>query len=270
MLRASLLAGMACLLVLALPCSPASAAGKNCSDFPSQAAAQAWLHAYAGDPDGLDGDDDGIACEALPCPCAGAGAPATPEPPKAPAAPGTPAPAPQQPAPQQPPQQPVPAVLDARARVTRVVDGDTLKIRFANGVTTTVRLVGIDTPETKKPGVAVQCGGRDATARMKQLAFRRGKGRAVVVRTDPTQAVTDRYGRLLAYVSAAGSDLGRSMVASGWATTYVDEADFQRVARYRAAERSARSARRGVYGKCASDFHRAGVPARAAGRALPH
>ena len=44
---------------------------KNCSDFPNQQAAQDHLNAHPGDPDGLDGDDDGIACESLPCPCGG-------------------------------------------------------------------------------------------------------------------------------------------------------------------------------------------------------
>ncbi|MCH7793316.1 MAG: excalibur calcium-binding domain-containing protein [Planctomycetes bacterium] len=44
---------------------------KNCSDFPNQEAAQDHLNAHPGDPDGLDGDDDGIACESLPCPCGG-------------------------------------------------------------------------------------------------------------------------------------------------------------------------------------------------------
>ena len=72
MLRALLLAVLACALIAVLP-SAASAAGKNCSDFANQAAAQAWLTAYAGDPDGLDGDADGRACETLPCPCAAAG-----------------------------------------------------------------------------------------------------------------------------------------------------------------------------------------------------
>ncbi len=251
MLRALLLAGLACLLITALP-SSASAAGKNCSDFPNRAAAQAWLDADPGDPDGLDGDHDGAACESLPCPCPGASAPPVPQTPATPVVPAAPAPIPQQTSPK---------ILVAKARITSVIDGDTLKVKFANGVRTTVRLIGIDTPETKKPGTPVQCGGRDATARMKKLAFRNGRGRSVMVKTDPTQDLTDRYGRLLSYVSAAGYDLGRIMVSSGWATTYVFKVDFQRVAKYRTAERSARSARKGVYGKCASDFHRAGASA---------
>jgi len=250
LLRAVLLAVLACLLMIVLP-SPAAAADRDCSGFPSQAAAQAWLHAYPGDPDRLDGDADGVACESLPCPCAGSGAGA---------APVAPAPAPP-PAPVTSPAGPPPAaaaakVLKAQARVTSVVDGDTLKVRLAGGATATVRLIGIDTPETKKPGTPVQCGGRAATARMKGLALRRGKGRTVTITTDPTQDLTDRYGRLLAYVGAAGTDFGRSMVSSGWAKTYVHRVDFQRVATYRSAQRAAKSARRGVFARCSGDVHR--------------
>lgn len=253
MLRAMLLAVLACLFVLTLA-APAPAAGKNCADFPNRAAAQDWLNAYAGDPDGLDGDHDGLACEALPCPCPGS------EPAPAQVAPQPPPP------PTQTPPAATPKVLSVRARVTSVIDGDTLKVRFADGLKTTVRLIGIDTPETKKPGTPVQCGGRAATARMKKLALRNGRGRSVTVTTDPSQDLTDRYGRLLSYVSASGNDFGRIMVESGWATTYVyANRGFQRVRTYRRAESAARSARKGVYGRCASDFHRSAVAAGAAG-----
>ena len=247
MLRAVLLAALACLLMTALP-SPAAAADKDCVEFAHQAAAQAWLHAHPGDPDRLDGDADGVACESLPCPCAGAGAAPTTPAPAPPPAPAT--------APSASPAATTGKVLEAGARVTSVIDGDTLKIRLANGAAATVRLIEIDTPETRKPGTPVQCGGRAATARMKQLALRRGKGRSVSITTDPTQDLTDRYGRLLAYVGAAGTDFGRTMVASGWAKTYVYRVDFQRVNTYRSAQRSAKSAGRGVFGRCAGDVHR--------------
>ena len=52
--------------------SSSSAAGVNCSDFANQAAAQDWYLAHGGpasDPEGLDGDHNGIACESLKCPC---------------------------------------------------------------------------------------------------------------------------------------------------------------------------------------------------------
>ena len=242
MRRALLLAGLACaLLITALP-SPASAADRDCADFPTQGAAQAWLQAYPGDPDRLDGDSDGVACESLPCPCGAAAATPTPS------VPATPPP---------PPPPPAAKALDVQARVTSVIDGDTLKVKLANGTKTTVRLIGIDTPETKKPGTRVQCGGRDATARMKKLALRNGKGRAVTITTDPTQDMTDRYGRLLSYVSVGGTDFGRTMVASGWAKTYVHRVAFERVGAYRTAQSSAKSARKGVHRKCGGKFHRA-------------
>ena len=245
MLRALLLAVLTFALV-AGTASPAAAADRDCGEFPNRAAAQAWLTAHPGDPDGLDGDHDGAACETLPCPCPGsppapAPSPATPPPPTPPAA----APA------------SAAKVLKAQARVTSVIDGDTLKVRFGDGTRTTVRLIGIDTPETKKAGTPVQCGGRAATSRMKQLALRNGRGRSVTIRTDPTQDVTDAYGRLLSYVSAQGHDFGRIMVGSGWAKTYVyGGTAFQRVGAYRKAERAARSARKGVHKRCAGNFHR--------------
>ncbi|HEV7806874.1 MAG TPA: thermonuclease family protein [Solirubrobacteraceae bacterium] len=142
------------------------------------------------------------------------------------------------------------------ARVIRVIDGDTLKVRLAGGTAATVRLIGIDTPETSKPGTPIECGGLDATARMKKLALRRGIGLSVSLRTDPTQDGSDRFGRLLAYVTRAGVDFGRTMVLSGWATSYVYETSFQRVVAYGHAQSAAKAAPRGVWRSCGGDFHR--------------
>ncbi len=44
--------------------SPAHAVDLDCADFATQAEAQAELDADPSDPNGLDADDDGIACEA--------------------------------------------------------------------------------------------------------------------------------------------------------------------------------------------------------------
>ena len=59
------------LLLASLP-SPAAARDKDCADFPTQRAAQNFFLRHGGpryDPDRLDGDDDGVACEDNPCPC---------------------------------------------------------------------------------------------------------------------------------------------------------------------------------------------------------
>ena len=79
------------------------------------------------------------------------------------------------------------------ATVTSVVDGDTLHARFSDGREVTVRLIGIDTPETVDPGAPVECGGPEASRAMEDLV----QGRTVRLRSDPTQPAVDRFGRAL-------------------------------------------------------------------------
>jgi endonuclease YncB( thermonuclease family) len=248
LLRRAALSLCAVVALIALPSSAAAnyVGDVDCPDFATQAAAQSHLLAHPGDPDGLDGDHDGIACESNPCPCIGKGVVAPPPP-----ASVTPPPT--------PPASTTAAAVTAKARVVRVIDGDTLKVKLVTGQTVTVRLIGIDTPETVKPGTAVECGGRNATARMRKLALRNGVGRSVTLTSDPTQDAVDRYGRVLAYVNGGGADFGRSLVSSGWAKTYVYGQDFRRVGAYRKAQSSARKAKpgRGVWRTCGGNFHRA-------------
>jgi micrococcal nuclease len=81
-----------------------------------------------------------------------------------------------------------------RATVTRVVDGDTIHVDLSDGKDEDVRYIGIDTPETVKPGTPVQCGGPKAHEVNERLV----DGRTVTLRFDAERR--DVYGRLLAYV----------------------------------------------------------------------
>lgn len=251
--------------------APASAAATHsgdvdCSSFSSQAAAQGHLDAHPGDPDGLDGDQDRKACETLPCPCVSpaSAAPPPPAPLPPPAPPPLPPPAP--PPPASPPPSTPPATLAATGRtitgatIVSVVDGDTLRVRLPSGARQTVRLVGIDAPETVKRGIALECGGRSATKYVTKLVMRRrgrrSVGQPVTLTTDPTQDQRDRYGRLLAYANVAGVDVGRRLVAAGWAAPYVYRGvPFNRAAAYFAAAQSAKDRSAGVWGGCGGDFH---------------
>jgi micrococcal nuclease len=80
------------------------------------------------------------------------------------------------------------------ANVTRVVDGDTIDVELPGGHDDTVRYIGIDTPETVKPGTPVQCGGPRAHAVNERIVG----GRTVTLRFDAERR--DVYHRLLAYV----------------------------------------------------------------------
>lgn len=243
-LTAFALALTAASLLVAMTASPASAA--VCADYPNQKAAQ---EAH----DTLDGDGDGIYCEALPCPCSdeandvnGGGGGGTTE------APNTKA----------------KKTYVYFGRVTQVVDGDTLKVKIKKKVKT-VRLLGIDTPEANKPNVAQECGSKEATSAAMKWSFGKAldndgdglydhgrKGRQVRLRTDNTQTKTDQYGRLLAYVSRGSSDLGKKQVAKGWAELFVFESNpFKRLASYQAAFDSAKAANLGVWSLCGGDFH---------------
>jgi len=139
----------------------------------------------------------------------------------------------------------------AGGRVVRVVDGDTIVVR-AEGRSVTVRLLGIDTPETH--GGPVECGGPAATRQLARIA---PAGTRVRLVTDPRSGDTrDRYGRLLAYIDGLQGDLGERQLRAGLAYVYRFRGRrFSRLDRYRHAEGSARAHRRAAWSGCAGDFH---------------
>ena len=140
-----------------------------------------------------------------------------------------------------------------RGRVVTVIDGDTIKVEL-DGRAQTVRLLGIDTPESRRPQTPVECGSKKAAATLRRLLL----DRDVTLRSDPSQDAIDKFGRVLAYVDVDGRDAGEAMVASGWAKPYVYRGvEFERVDAYRAAQRGAASRGAGVHGACSGDFHRA-------------
>ena len=101
------------------------------------------------------------------------------------------------------------------AHVERVIDGDTLQVRF-EGKSHTVRLIGVDTPETKHPTKAVQYFGREASAFTKAHL----EGKAVLLEKDRTGDTVDRYGRLLRYVYLDGDNFNARLIREGYAHAY--------------------------------------------------
>jgi endonuclease YncB( thermonuclease family) len=253
--RKAILAGLLALTlgtVLGLTAVSAGAGAKfvdrDCSDFSSQASAQAFFVANGGpasDPHGLDADHDGVACESNSCPCGPSTAPTTPPPTTTTTTSSTTNTQPPTTTTAVPPQVPL--------KVVRVVDGDTLELS-GGGVSFTVRLIGIDTPETVKPGTPIECGGPQATRSLEALAR---PGDVVQAIADPTQDLVDIYGRSLRYVQEQGVDYAKHQVAAGWAKPYVYETPFTRLATYRNAASKARRGDLGVWRRCGGNFHTA-------------
>ncbi len=85
-------------------------------------------------------------------------------------------------------------VADTPYRVVQVLDGDTIIVRRAGGSDETIRLLGVDTPETHHPRKPVQCYGPEASAYTTRRLF------GQVVRLEDDVERHDIYGRRLAYV----------------------------------------------------------------------
>ena len=142
------------------------------------------------------------------------------------------------------------SALTLNGTVSDVVDGDTIKV-VSRGFETPVRLIGIDTPETRHPTKPVQCYGPAASARAKRLL---PIGQRVRLVTDPTQDVRDRYARLLAYVfrpgeSGARGSVNFALVATGFAKVYVyGGVRFQYAAAFIQGQATARKLKRGLWG----------------------
>lgn len=137
-----------------------------------------------------------------------------------------------------------------RTIVERVVDGDTLKINSGNGEDT-VRLIGINTPETVDPRTTVECFGKEAAEKMKSLA----EGQEVLVVKDPTQGERDKYNRLLAYVYLTdGTLLNQKMIADGYAFEYTYNLPYEFQIEFKDAEKAAQEQALGLWNKSKCDY----------------
>ena len=131
------------------------------------------------------------------------------------------------------------------ARVVRVVDGDTVVIDRGLG-NERVRYIGVDSPESVKPGSPVESMGKEASAANARLV----DGAEVVLERDVSE--TDQYGRLLRYVWIRDGDrwlfVNLQLVRTGFARVATYPPDVRWVDTFRAAEAEARDAGRGLWG----------------------
>lgn len=136
---------------------------------------------------------------------------------------------------------------DATTRVTRVVDGDTIEISPAVDGVEEVRLIGIDTPETKEPGCAVQPYGPEAS----EFTISELQGEEVELEFDEERE--DRYDRLLAYVYKEGEMFNETLLDEGYAQVYTVSPNEKYEDRFEEAQSEAQAAERGIWALSSSE-----------------
>jgi micrococcal nuclease len=128
-------------------------------------------------------------------------------------------------------------------QVVRAVDGDTLEVALGGG-REDVRLIGVDTPETVKPGTPVQCFGPRASA------FTHGVADGRRARLELGAERRDVYGRLLAYVRIGPHFLNAMLLRRGLARTLTIPPNDRFAPRFRRIELGAARTGRGLWGAC--------------------
>jgi micrococcal nuclease len=127
--------------------------------------------------------------------------------------------------------------------VSSVVDGDTIKIN-KDGLIVTLRLIGLDTPETVDPRKPVQCFGKEASNKAKELLT----GKKVRIETDSTQGNLDKYGRTLAYIYRE-DDLfyNKYMIEQGYAHEYTYGTPYKYQTEFKNAQKLAQTNSLGLW-----------------------
>jgi len=134
--------------------------------------------------------------------------------------------------------------VDTPYRVVQVFDGDTIVVRRAGAADQTIRLLGVDTPETHHPRKPVQCYGPEAAAYTTRRLF----GQVVQLQDDVERH--DIYGRRLAYVYLHGVNFERELLQKGYARLLVIEPNHAHARDMLDDELNARAHRVGLWAAC--------------------
>lgn len=135
---------------------------------------------------------------------------------------------------------------NAYYKVDRSIDGDTFTTHV-EGRLITVRMLGIDTPETVDPRKPAQCYGPEASDASKNLLT----GRSVRFAINPNRELKDRYGRYLLYVYRDdGLFVNRELIRRGFAKEYTFGKPYAMQAEFREIESEAMKGMKGLWDKC--------------------
>ena len=136
--------------------------------------------------------------------------------------------------------------------VVNVVDGDTIDVDI-DGRTERIRMIGVDTPETVDPRKPVQCFGKEASNKTKELL----NGKYVYLEGDVLSGERDKYNRLLRYIFFEdGTNFNELIIKEGFAHEYTyNSIVYKYQSEFKQAEKDARENKKGLWadGICESD-----------------
>lgn len=121
------------------------------------------------------------------------------------------------------------------ALVVEVIDGDTIRVQFADGRVEKVRYIGINAPELNRPG------GKEAKLVNERLVG----GKTVTLVKDVSDR--DRYGRLLRYVYVDSVFVNAELVRLGYAQAATYPPDVKYSDYFVQLEREAREKGAGLW-----------------------
>lgn len=129
-------------------------------------------------------------------------------------------------------------------KVLRVIDGDTIVVNL-DGSPKTIRLIGIDAPESVDPRKIVECFGIEASNKAKEIL----NGKKVSLEKDKSQGEKDKYGRLLAFVFLEdNTNFNKLMIKEGYAHEYTYQSNpYKYQKEFKKAEKEARINKKGLW-----------------------
>jgi micrococcal nuclease len=147
-------------------------------------------------------------------------------------------------------------VIDPNAYypIGRVVDGDTFEVnilgdgRNSGSRIITIRVLGINTPETVDPRRGVECYGPEASAEAKRVL----NDHKVRLAFSPNRELKDKYGRYLAYAYLDnGLFYNEHMIEEGYAKEYTYGTAYSMQKEFRSIQAESKKANKGLWGTCA-------------------
>jgi micrococcal nuclease len=136
--------------------------------------------------------------------------------------------------------------------VIEVIDGDTIEVQTPSCALEKVRMIGINTPETVDPRRPVQCFGKEASNKAKEIL----KDKELYLEGDPMQGERDKYGRLLAYAFIKDSTANQNgqniffnkyMIEEGYAYEYTYQTSYKYQKEFKEAETRAKENQKGLW-----------------------